>query len=225
MSSANPNIIERQENWARKTGVKPKPATRSENRLPPGQHPVSGFPVLDLGIRPDVSLEDWRLEVVGLVESPKTFTWEEFNALPRFEYVSDFHCVTTWSKFDCRWSGVAFFSLAEIVKPERDVKHPLFTSYDSYSTNSGSKIAWPTMFSLPHISTASQFRESTAAQRALSFPNCTPGKVRSSCAQSSSRPRIDSVSGNCVATAIPPIPGPRTAFLEAARLTVDGLDL
>ena len=56
--------------------------------------------MLDLGIKPEISLADWRLEIGGLVENPKTFTWEEFNALPQFEDVSDFHCVTTWSKFD-----------------------------------------------------------------------------------------------------------------------------
>lgn len=114
---------------------KAKPAARSENRLPPGQHLTAGFPVLDLGIRPNISLEKWRLEVHGLIENSKSFSWEEFKGLPQFEDVSDFHCVTTWSKFDCRWSGVAFFTLAEIVRPKPEVGHVLFTSYDGYSTN------------------------------------------------------------------------------------------
>ena len=61
--------------------------------------------MLDLGIRPEISLGEWRLEIGGLVENPQTFTWAQFNALPQFEDVSDFHCVTTWSKFDCRWQG------------------------------------------------------------------------------------------------------------------------
>jgi DMSO/TMAO reductase YedYZ molybdopterin-dependent catalytic subunit len=135
VSSANPTIIERKERWARKMSGKAKPSVRSSDRLPPGQHLTSGFPVLDLGIRPDISPEKWRLEVSGLVEHPTIFTWEEFGALPRFEDVSDFHCVTTWSKFDCHWSGVAFFTLVEVVKPAPDVKHVLFTSYDGYSTN------------------------------------------------------------------------------------------
>ena len=60
-----------------------------------------------LGI-PRIDLASWRLHAWGLVEEQKHFTWEEFNALPQFEDVSDFHCVTTWSKFDCRWSGVAW---------------------------------------------------------------------------------------------------------------------
>ena len=108
---------------------------RSQDRLPPGQHLTSGFPVLDLGVQPEIALDKWRLEAGGLVEFPRTFTWEQFNALPQFENVSDFHCVTTWSKFDCRWGGVAFFTLAEFVRPKPEVKHVLFTSYDGYSTN------------------------------------------------------------------------------------------
>jgi len=135
MTNADPSIIERKERWARKMSGKARPATRSQTRLPPGQHLTSGFPVLDLGIRPDIPLGEWRLELNGLVEHSKIFAWEEFNALPQFEDVSDFHCVTTWSKFDCRWNGVAFFTLTEIVKPKPEVGHVLFVSYDGYSTN------------------------------------------------------------------------------------------
>jgi Sulfite oxidase and related enzymes len=54
---------------------------RSTDRLPPGQHLTQGFPILDLGIKPEIALADWRLEIGGSVENPKTFTWEEFNAL------------------------------------------------------------------------------------------------------------------------------------------------
>ncbi|HSH37946.1 MAG TPA: sulfite oxidase-like oxidoreductase [Chthoniobacterales bacterium] len=132
---SNPSFIERKERFARKMAGKARPAARSENRLPPGQHLTPGFPVLDLGIRPEIPLDQWRLDVGGLVESPKTFTWDEFNAIATFEDVSDFHCVTTWSKFDVKWCGIAFFTLAEIVRPRPDAKHVLFGSYDGYTTN------------------------------------------------------------------------------------------
>lgn len=135
MASPDPSLIERKERWARKMSGRAKPLARSENRLPPGQHLTNGFPVLDLGIRPEISLGEWRLEVGGAVELPRIFTWEEFDALAQFEDVSDFHCVTTWSKFDCRWSGVAFFTLVDLVRPKAEAKHVLFTSYDGYSTN------------------------------------------------------------------------------------------
>ncbi len=61
--------------------------------------------------------------------------WEQFNALPQFEDVSDFHCVTTWSKFDCRWTGVAFFTLVDLVRPKAEVKHVLLPATTVISTN------------------------------------------------------------------------------------------
>jgi DMSO/TMAO reductase YedYZ molybdopterin-dependent catalytic subunit len=131
----NPTIIERKERWARKMSGREKALSRSTDRLPPGQHLTSGFPVLDLGIQPRVPLDQWELTVDGLVEQPRKFTWAEFEQLPRFHDVSDFHCVTTWSKYDCKWSGVAFFTLAEIVKPKPEAKFVYFTGYDGYSTN------------------------------------------------------------------------------------------
>lgn len=135
MAAGNSSLTERKERWARKMSGRAKPTVRSENRLPPGQHLTQGFPVLDLGMRPEVSLGEWRLEVGGAVAAPRTFTWEEFNGLEQFEDVSDFHCVTTWSKFDCRWRGVALFTLVELVRPDPEVQHVLFTSYDGYTTN------------------------------------------------------------------------------------------
>src|SRR5436309_5467354 len=95
---------------------KEKPAVRSENRLPPGQRQVHNFPVLDLGIRPNVPLEKWELKIHGHVEKPVTLNWTDFLALPQFKDLSDFHCVTTWSQFDMECEGVAFFTLADLVR-------------------------------------------------------------------------------------------------------------
>ena len=44
------------------------------DRLPPGQHLVKNWPVLDLGEQPDVAPADWRLIVDGLVGNPVTST-------------------------------------------------------------------------------------------------------------------------------------------------------
>jgi DMSO/TMAO reductase YedYZ molybdopterin-dependent catalytic subunit len=104
-------------------------------QLPVGQHEVRNWPVLDLGETPDVSLDVWKLEVGGLVDNPFTLTWAEFLALPQTEDVSDFHCVTTWSQFDMEFEGVAFFTLADLVKPKPEATHVFFKSYDGYSTN------------------------------------------------------------------------------------------
>jgi DMSO/TMAO reductase YedYZ molybdopterin-dependent catalytic subunit len=127
--------IAAKERWARKMAGKEKPVVRSTDRLPPGQRQVHNFPVLDLGIRPDVTLDKWELKINGLVENPVTLNWEQFLALPQFQDVSDFHCVTTWSQFDMAFEGVAFFTLADLVKPKPSAAHVFFKSYDGYSTN------------------------------------------------------------------------------------------
>jgi DMSO/TMAO reductase YedYZ molybdopterin-dependent catalytic subunit len=131
----NDNYIAAKERWARKMAGKEPRVVRSENRLPPGQHLVHNFPVLDLGIRPEISLPTWTLKIGGQVENPVTLNWEQFLALPQFKDVSDFHCVTTWSVFDMEFEGVAFFTLADLVKPKPEAKHVFFKSYDGYSTN------------------------------------------------------------------------------------------
>ena len=104
-------------------------------KLPVGQHQVKNWPVLDLGEQPHVDLETWKLEVGGLVENPFTLAWNDFLALPQVDDTSDFHCVTTWSQFDMRFEGVAFFTIADLVKPRPEASHVFFKSYDGYSTN------------------------------------------------------------------------------------------
>ena len=99
-------------------------------KLPVGQHEVKNWPVLDLGEQPHVALADWKLEVGGLVEHPVTLDWEAFLALPQVEDVSDFHCVTTWSRYDNRWRGVRFRTIAELVVPKESAHHVLCTGYD-----------------------------------------------------------------------------------------------
>ena len=129
------SYIAAKERWARKMAGKEKPAVRSVDRLPPGQRQVTNFPVLDLGIRPETPLDQWALKIHGQVENPVTLNWQEFLTLPQFRDVSDFHCVTTWSQFDMEFEGVAFFTLADLVKPKPAATHVFFKSYDGYSTN------------------------------------------------------------------------------------------
>lgn len=130
-------FISAKERWAAKqkaAGFKPREVA-SQDRLPPGQRLTQGFPVLDLGIQPNIPHADWTLKIEGEVERPADLSWEDFNKLPQVKDVSDFHCVTTWSKYDCRWGGVAFTTLYEHVQPKPTAKFVYFTSYDGYSTN------------------------------------------------------------------------------------------
>lgn len=128
-------LISQKQSWARDgrmlTG---KSAARSQ-RLPPGQHLVRNWPVLDLGIQPEVDRNHWLLTVDGLVEQPITWNWSDFLAEPQFESLSDIHCVTTWSRYDNHWRGVSARQIIERVRPLARARNLVFYSYDNYTTN------------------------------------------------------------------------------------------
>jgi DMSO/TMAO reductase YedYZ molybdopterin-dependent catalytic subunit len=129
-------LIRSKEEWAREgrllTGMT---STPERDRLPPGQRLVQDWPVLDLGVQPDVKPERWRLRVEGLVENRLALDWEGFGALPRKEWVNDIHCVTAWSRYDNRWQGVAAQDLLAMARPKAEARHAVFHSYDGYTTN------------------------------------------------------------------------------------------
>jgi len=104
-------------------------------KLPVGQTETSGWPVLDLGRQPDVPLETWELIVDGAVEEPQRLSWKDFLALPQVEDVSDFHCVTTWSKMDVPWKGVQLATVIALARPKPEASHVMTHAYDGYTTN------------------------------------------------------------------------------------------
>ncbi len=69
-------------------------------RLPPGQYLERRFPVLSAGPTPHTPLANWDFSIVGEIDQPKRWSWEEFRALPRETVTKDIHCVTKWSKYD-----------------------------------------------------------------------------------------------------------------------------
>lgn len=104
-------------------------------KLPPGQHAVTVWPVLDLGIQPNIAKADWMLEVKGEVGNPFSLNWKEFLALPQITDESDFHCVTSWSLMDSKWKGVQFKTIAQKAKVKHSAKFVFITGYDGYSVN------------------------------------------------------------------------------------------
>jgi len=105
------------------------------NRLPPGQRLVKNWPVLDLGKKPDLDRDEWRLIVDGDIKNPIKWNWSELLEQPQVEINSDIHCVTGWSRYDNRWLGITGAYLIETVEPLPEVKHCIFHSYDGYKTN------------------------------------------------------------------------------------------
>ncbi|BBO04833.1 MULTISPECIES: sulfite oxidase-like oxidoreductase [Bradyrhizobium] len=124
------------EKWAREGRFLTGKITRPEDqRLPPGQHLTKDWPVLDLGVVPPVSRERWRLDVYGAIESPVFWTFDEFIAQKQARFTSDIHCVTTWSRYDNEWEGLATRELLAACQPREDARFVTLHSHDGYTTN------------------------------------------------------------------------------------------
>ncbi|HJW01932.1 MAG TPA: sulfite oxidase-like oxidoreductase [Azospira sp.] len=107
----------------------------STNRIPPGQRQVSDFPVLDLGLRPEVSHDNWQLRLFGLVAEEVCLDWDALLRLPQVQVTSDFHCVTTWSQLDMGWEGVLARDVVALAGPLTEARFVTLHSYDGYTTN------------------------------------------------------------------------------------------
>jgi DMSO/TMAO reductase YedYZ molybdopterin-dependent catalytic subunit len=106
-------------------------------QVPVGQTPTAPgkWPVLDLGAQPAITTETWQLAIDGACKRALVLGWREFSALEQVDDVSDFHCVTGWSKLDVPWTGVRFSTLAALAEPDDDATHVVCHAYDGYDTN------------------------------------------------------------------------------------------
>lgn len=104
-------------------------------RLPPHQKLRTDFPVLHFGGVPEFDRDTWDFRVEGLVENPVRLSYDEFLALKSTEDVSDFHCVTGWSKFDLKWEGVRFRDLAGLVRPRASARFATIVAEGEYTTS------------------------------------------------------------------------------------------
>jgi DMSO/TMAO reductase YedYZ molybdopterin-dependent catalytic subunit len=111
------------------------------NRLPPGQHEIDHILRWNIdhpGItpqNPQVDLKTWTLTISGEVQNPRKLTWQDILALPATESTSNFHCVEGWSVRDCKWHGVKFATIIQLVKPSQDARYILVKCADGYSTS------------------------------------------------------------------------------------------
>lgn len=108
---------------------------KSEGLLPPGQSLTLKWPVLHYGSVPRFDPDTWDLRVTGLVDSPLRLNWKEFNALPKSQRTSNFHCVTRWSRFDNRWEGVALHELLARVHPKPEAAYVLVHAEQGFTAN------------------------------------------------------------------------------------------
>ena len=115
---------------------------RKEGRLPPGQSLTIKFPVLHYGALPRFNPSTWTFRIWGEVEEEISWTWAEFQHLPRTKVTVDVHCVTRWSKFDTVWEGVSLKNLVEekIIKLKPSARYVIQHAEHGYTTNLPLKI-------------------------------------------------------------------------------------
>jgi DMSO/TMAO reductase YedYZ molybdopterin-dependent catalytic subunit len=104
-------------------------------RVPPGQFLTDKFPVLSYGPTPRFDPQTWDFRIFGEVEEPLRLDYAQFRALPQANQISDFHCVTTWSRLDNRWEGVKARELMKLVRLKPTAKFVIAHCDAGYTAN------------------------------------------------------------------------------------------
>lgn len=73
--------------------------------------------------------------IEGMVRTPVSWRWEEFQKLPSETFTADIHCVTKWSKLDTKWRGVSIDALLQAVEVEPMGRFVMAFSDGGYTTN------------------------------------------------------------------------------------------
>jgi DMSO/TMAO reductase YedYZ molybdopterin-dependent catalytic subunit len=80
--------------------------------------PTSGWRIYTVAASmPSIDPTAYRLRVEGHVRRSISLGFDDLEALPRAEQVSDFHCVTGWSVEDVRWGGVRIDDVLAAAEP------------------------------------------------------------------------------------------------------------
>ena len=117
--------------WAAKANDVVSPFTSAFSQLLGNLFPVGGWRIYTVsGSMPIFDERAYKLEITGLVDNPRTFTYHELAALPRVHEVRTFHCVTGWTVHNVRWSGVRLSHVLDLVAPQATATAVRFTSLE-----------------------------------------------------------------------------------------------
>jgi len=88
-------------------------------------------------VTPNISTDDWRLEIFGMVAHPKTLTYKELSARPVFELDDTISCVSNEVGGDlvgnARWLGVRLDDLIREVAPTPGADQIMGYSEDGFA--------------------------------------------------------------------------------------------
>lgn len=102
-------------------------------RRPPNQNMIrrkESWPVVGEteALMPDGA---WTVRLDGCVGAARTLTLDDLAALPQTERQVDIHCVTRWSKLDCRFEGVRVMDLLTAAEPAPEAVSVRFVAHSA----------------------------------------------------------------------------------------------
>jgi DMSO/TMAO reductase YedYZ molybdopterin-dependent catalytic subunit len=103
-------------------------------RIPPGQHAVKALPNMG-GTRGAKADSDWRLEIGGEVENPRTLKFVDLLDLRQIDLTCDVHCVTGWTLLDSPWRGIPMTTVMDLVKVKASARFVIFEAAGDYSSS------------------------------------------------------------------------------------------
>ncbi len=81
-----------------------------------------------------VPMENYQLQIDGLVDQPTDYSYDEVLANSHFKEVMELHCVEGW-RANVLWEGVRLDTLIEASKPQPEAVTVIFHCYDGYTTS------------------------------------------------------------------------------------------
>ncbi|APH03837.1 sulfite oxidase-like oxidoreductase [Bacillus weihaiensis] len=108
----------------------------ASDRVPPNQNVTTTFPVLHTGNVPYYEdIAKWNLQIYGLVDAPKLYSYEDMMKFPQTNLLNDIHCVTGWSKLDVNWQGVLASDIVKDVGIKPNAKYVILHAEEGWTTN------------------------------------------------------------------------------------------
>lgn len=92
--------------------------------------------VRDLSIKgpQQVDIDNYRLKITGLVETPKNYTYDEVLSHQKYRKVIWLHCVTGWSA-EVLWEGILLKDLFDEANVSPEANTVIFHAVDGYTTS------------------------------------------------------------------------------------------
>jgi len=81
-----------------------------------------------------INITNYRLEITGMVQNPRNYTYQDVIGHPNYEKVVRLYCVDGWD-VTILWKGILVYDLIKEARPLPGSNVIIFYAYDNYSTS------------------------------------------------------------------------------------------